>query len=366
MKALSNDLNNQILSKTITYLRFPLIVAVVLIHANLSIVNVSGSLLAGENNFPIYDILYHIISDEFARIAVPLFFFFSGFLFFNRTNFTLLAYYDKLKKRVHTLLVPYLFWNLLVLFAFLLLQLLLPAMTSGDNKLITDYSFSDFLAIFWNCRPDGFPMCYQFWFIRDLMVVVVLSPLVYCFVRYLKIVGVILLGLLCCFNLWYNIPGFSSVAFFFFSFGAWFAIHKHNFVVDFKQLRIPLSILYILLVGLSTSFWYSGLFMYSVHFAGIICGLISVVSWTAFGVERNKLVCNNFLAGSSFFVYGYHGLFIALLCKIWMKTFQPATDFVMVSGYVIIPIVVVLLGVAIYYLLHKYLPRFTGIITGGR
>lgn len=46
--------NNDRLSKTIMFLRFPLIVAVVFIHTNLADVMINGRLLVNEGQFPIY------------------------------------------------------------------------------------------------------------------------------------------------------------------------------------------------------------------------------------------------------------------------------------------------------------------------
>ena len=100
--------NNDRLSKTIMFLRFPLIVAVVFIHTNLADVMINGRLLVNEGQFPIHDLFRHIITNELARIAVPLFFFISGFLFFYHTDFSMKMYKQKLKKRVRTLLVWFL------------------------------------------------------------------------------------------------------------------------------------------------------------------------------------------------------------------------------------------------------------------
>lgn len=243
--------NNDVLSRSITFLRLPLMVAVVFIHTNLCDVNIGGNLLVAEGAFPILDILTHIVSDEIAHIAVPLFFFISGFLFFFNSDFSCSAYGGKLKKRIGTLLVPYLFWNITVLLLLFFTQTFLSSMTSGSNKLVSDYTLSDYLGIFYN-HKDGKPLCYQFWFIRDLMVCYILSPIIYLYVKYGKLLGVSLLGLLWCFGIWFHIAGFSSTSFFFFAFGSWFAINRRNFVVDFKPLRITFSLLYVPIIIIST------------------------------------------------------------------------------------------------------------------
>lgn len=107
-----------------------------------------------------------------------------------------------------------------------------PGLLSGKNKLVVDYTFTDWLWSFYdtshiNPTVEGaFPICYQFWFLRDLMVTMVFSPIVYLGVRYLKVLFILCLGILWLINFLPAIPGFSSAAMFYFSFGAYFSIHK--------------------------------------------------------------------------------------------------------------------------------------------
>lgn len=71
----------------------------------------------------------------------------------------------------------------------------MPELTSGQNKAVTDYHWTDWLNLFWSHR-DGRPVCYQFWFIRDLFVVMLLSPLLHLLLRRLRWAVVGLFGLL--------------------------------------------------------------------------------------------------------------------------------------------------------------------------
>lgn len=357
-----------ILSKTILFLRFPLIIAVVFIHTELCNVIIKGVALAEEGRFPFHDLLFHIITNEIARIAVPSFFFISGFLFYYKINiFTRNEYIKKLKKRFKSLLIPYLFWNLAVLFLVFLSQMFLSSMLSGNNKLITDYTSMDWLNIFWNYKM-GYPICYQFWFIRDLIIVVLFTPIIYYYIKFTKIYGIILLGILWIFNIWFNVVSFSIISFFFFSFGAWFSINKRDFTIDFMSLRWGAIFIYIVLLILNTLLWYNKITDY--YFFNKICtiiGMIVTISWTAFGLKNNKIKSNAFLAGSSFFVYAYHGMPIALLIKFYMKLTAPyISEWTMVIGYFFIPFIIAFIGVGIYSVLHKYMPSFCALITGGR
>lgn len=360
--------NDTILSKTILFLRFPLIIAVIYIHTQLNETVIDGIALTKEYQFPIHDLLFHIITNEIAQIAVPLFFFISGFLFFYKTIiFNRKEYAKKLKKRFKSLLIPYIFWNLTVFLLAFLSQIFLSSMLSGNSKLIVNYTFTDWLNIFWD-HKEGTPICYQFWFIRDLIIVALFTPLIYYFIKYTKIYGIILLGTLWTFNIWFDIVGFSITSFFFFSFGAWFSLNKRNFTIDFSPLRRISTIAYIVLLILNTSLWYYKITeFYYIKNISIIIGMIAIISWTAFGLKNNKIKPNEFLAASSFFVYAYHNMPIGLLNKVYIKYTAPyISEWTMVIGYIFIPFIIAFLGVGIYSVLHKYMPSFCALITGGR
>lgn len=231
-----------LLSRTISALRFPLIVTIVILHSSLSEVNIGGeNLTAVETLTPVYSNLSFLLGQIFSRIAVPLFFFISGFLFFfNVKQFTKDVYLQKIKSRISTLLVPYLFWNLLMIVLYFCIQNFFPDITSGRTKLMCDYSFSDWLACFWDYKSINpflaethpiSPILGQFWFIRDLMVVVVFTPLLYWLLSKLRFACVMLLGLFWLFFCEVEIAGFSPVSFFFFTFGAYCSLNKIDFAV---------------------------------------------------------------------------------------------------------------------------------------
>lgn len=362
--------NDELQSKTIAFLRFPLIVGVVLIHSHVKEVVVNGVNLMAGADFPIYTAASNLLSDVFARMAVPLFFFISGFLFFYKSTFTVSAYRDKLRKRVRTILFPYLFWNWVVVGLFLMAYWVMPSLMSGANKPVVDYTLSDWLDAFWareSPDPDkiGMPINYPLWFIRDLMVVMLFSPVVYGLVKYLRYYGVLMLGLLWVMGWWIDVPGLSLTAIFFFSFGALFSVHGKNFVVEMRPLLIPVAVLYAILAVCDlysmNEAWHS-----YVHSMGIIVGCVLAITMSAACLERGCWHTSDFLAGSSFFVYAYHGMPLALIIKVVVRFFPPETEAGMISLYLGSALFVILVGIALYGLLRRFVPSFLSLITGGR
>ena len=112
----SNNINIQF--KTIKWLRFPLIVLVVYIHNYGSPYDYSPIInWTSISGFDLYEIIRIFISKVISHIAVPCFFFISGYLFFsNIVFFNKQTYLSKLKKRINTLFIPYLLWNIIAIF----------------------------------------------------------------------------------------------------------------------------------------------------------------------------------------------------------------------------------------------------------
>ena len=119
--------NDELQSKTIAFLRFPLIVGVVLIHCYYKELPIGGVKVPVMDEYPIYKLIADLFSQVLARTAVPLFFLISGYLFFYKSSFSWPMYGSKLRKRAQTLLLPYLFWNGALVGLHLLIELLFPS-----------------------------------------------------------------------------------------------------------------------------------------------------------------------------------------------------------------------------------------------
>ncbi len=243
-----------------------------------------------------------------------------------------------------------------------------PAPNRGGrkHKLVTDYTWQDWLNPLWDYQNTGMPHCAQFWFIRDLMIVVLFTPVLYYLIRRCKHSAVPVLGVLWMLDLWFKVPGFGITALFFFSFGAWFGINRHDFTADFRPMRMAAACLYAALVVLETWLWHCHITCPYLHKAGIVAGLVAAVSWTAYGITKKRLPVSALLAGSSFFVFAYHIKPMGPATAYWLKLLSPASDGMLSAGYLLIPFFIAFMGVGIYVFLRKHFPALTALITGGR
>lgn len=229
------------LSPVISNLRFPLALMVVYIHSfGFGECDLSDLNILHLSSYDIYNIVRTLISRVICQIAVPLFFFFSGYLFFLKLEtWNWETYKTKISKRFFTLLIPYIIWNTIRFFS---------------NSYFSDTSLSDFsLTSFWH---DGYvdaggytnwfgtvisishPIHVAFWFIRDLIVLVLLSPAIYYILR--KAGTLFVIFLLFCFlsSIWPTFPGQSIRSVFFFTFGAFICIRKIDLISYLGKKRV--------------------------------------------------------------------------------------------------------------------------------
>lgn len=111
-----------------------------------------------------------LISQDFAHVAVPIFFAISGYLFFRNVSFTNLS--EKLSRRIHSLVIPYIVWNAIYVVLFLILANI-PIISENLNSIQNiDVDLRYFVkgVFFYGSN-------YIMWFVYQLLIYVfVLSP----------------------------------------------------------------------------------------------------------------------------------------------------------------------------------------------
>lgn len=356
-------------SNTIDFLRFPLIVLVVMIHAHKTEVTISGvKYIYDLTNFPIYSNMSYLISDIIASLAVPMFYVISGYLFFNKLqNFSWNEYDKKMKSRFKSLLIPYLFWNIAILCAFAIFQMFVPGVMSGANRLIIKYSFFEYLNSLWGGYADNQPICYQLWFMRDLMVVVLLAPMISFLIKKTSYIYLILLGMLWLMGIEIPITGVSILAILFFSIGAFVKLNSKTLVEDSEKLFNFMLFAYVIIVTIILIMYnFNTPYISYIKNISIIFGLPVFFSFVVRGILNNKLEINKLLLSGNFFVYAFHAFPLALIIKLFVKYIHPTTEASVITMYITTPIVTIFFSLIFFALLMRILPKFTTYITGSR
>ena len=261
---------NKHISNIISYLRFPLIVGVVFIHSKLdSLISVDAS------SYTFF--VMSLFSDVIARLCVPLFFFFSGYLFFINVEFNKLIYREKLKKRIRTVLTPYLIWNC---FGFIVLLIKVHPYFSVRFPALQVYhvDIESFLRSFWSfslvSNNSYYPINFPLWYLRDLFILILFSPFVYRLICALKYSVVFIL-----FVIWFSPLGgheFSqSLAFF--PLGAYLSINKYDFDTILKRFS-PYSIVMYVIIAVLDVLTIGEQIHFLIHQIGILVGMIAIIN----------------------------------------------------------------------------------------
>lgn len=373
-------------SQTIDWLRFPLAVAVVFIHSfginEYALPSLNISSLTGMD---IYNLIRICFSHVLTQVAVPIFYLISGFLFFLGLKELKIRveYLNKVKSRFRTLVIPYILWNVISILSIVGLKIGAFLFKGKPLSNIVDYfQENGWLHLFWNCNvwgeehinwlgvsmpwtgPSNFPL----WFLRDLIVVVLLTPLIYWLIKHLHHYFIWILAFCYISGIWFNLSGFGITSIFFFSAGAYFSISGKNLVEEFRRVRLSSFALGVLLFGVML--WYDGLnttkgnFIYPLWIIADICVTFNLAVYI---VKSCRLKIPPLLSNSSFFIYAIHTLLILrvsmTLCS---KILHWNNPLILTIRYFMVPILTVCICLMLYWLMQKYSPKILSLLTGNR
>ena len=343
---------NQYLSDKIKVVSFIAIIIVFYIHANLADGVGQTMLLPSLGR--------KCIAGVFGPCAVPMFYAISGFLFFRGID-CVSDVFGKMKKRVWTLLIPFVIAAIVYPLQPVLKQLLLHTTSERDYlALAQDGGLLYTLRCLFVDSGTGMPWAYHLWFMRDLVIIVALSPLLY-YLRHTMhrwlIVLVVALYML-----------FPQVGFLYAS--IWFVAGSF-FLGELSRLPRQLVVAFVLLF-LTLAVWHQvddyAAWQY-VKVLEISCGLASlwcVYDWVVpqdFRLSDHRglaLACQ-----FTFFIYLYHEPMLHTIVKA-LPPLLGNSQWGYLAAVVLTPLIVAPMGIAVGYVFRRLLPSVYYILTGKR
>lgn len=301
------------LSDKIKIISFLLIILVVFLHSY-NLVDPFDTSKTVYNKSKLW-FLQNFISYGITRIAVPLFFILSGFLFFLNFKEGKGVFFIKIKKRVKTLFIPFLFWSFFGLAFYFILQNIPFTARFFTKELIVNFSTQKLLmTIFITTIP------YQLWFIRDLMVLVLISPLIYyCLKHFWKLM------LLLFFVLWLfvtnDFQNSIEAALFFFT-GSLISLYKqHLLEINYEKQTKYFFCLWFVLMLLKITLQYfdkDQMICTLIFKLSILIGIICLWGIYDTFLKNHQQFKNNILKVSSytFFIFAAHEPILTVLKKV--------------------------------------------------
>ena len=307
-------------------------------------------------------IVYYSTAGFWGNCAVPIFYAISGFLFFYGAS-ELSSIISKIKKRTKTLLIPFIIAAIYYPLFFVIMELTPLKQYIDRGSLIefcTTHPIGDVIKMLFYGSSDGYPWAYHLWFMRDLITIVALSPIIFYVRKGLKYYSIIISALL--YLIFPYIRVLDALTWFLFG----------SLLLD-KIQRIPtkvtwiISILYLLIViyRLLTGDQPSNI----EKLIEISLGIISI--WSIY----DKIVTPTFNLSShhwlyigcqfTFFIYLYHEPIMHLMVKsIVLIMGKNAVGLSL--GILLPPLLITPICIMIGYVLKIIVPSFYKILVGGR
>lgn len=368
---------NDLRSQSLDLLRFPLAVVVITIH----VMYPNAYQEMGDSS--VLNSLACILSGMLWDQSVPIYFFISGFVFFLNITLTKDVYIHKIRNRIKSLFIPYIIWNTAVILKLIVFTFPCFAFLFANQHSISDLNLSlhSIFMSFWNASegiipgPLGvtkeiYPQNGPLWFVRDLIIIVLCTPLIYRILTgnnkkataILTILGIIwfIAGL-------YNLGHFNQLltGFFFFSWGASMSIGRKDMLQEFSRYFKPAVLAYITL-----SIAYAILIQDVPEVSNALkkmnqcAGLIVAYNVSSWLIRKKVCRVSTFLASSSFFIYASNWLILYETKSIIIRTINPDTGLGYFICYILTIAIITCVLLTIFYVLRRYMPQLLKIIAG--
>lgn len=363
-------------SRRITSLRFLLIVLVVFIHNNFVAEDIlEGALKDGVEPFAYANgaagiWIQRFISDGIARCAVPIFFMFASYLqFMKNDRFSVL-----LKKRTKSLVIPFFLWPILNIAPYVGIKLALSKVAPslfGRPGVIPqmEWTLADWFHAFFGYSDmtegrtfGGYVI--QMWFVRDLFILILLSPLLRLAKKKFPVCTIIAVS----FFYFGDVRPFfvAEQALFYYTLGLYWAESDFNLFAFADKIKwkalIPLYLLlwlYRWIFGAEYSFSY---------WLMVFVSCIVLLKFSALLVKNEKIFSKlKYLAEFSFWLFAVHMPFLLnALQTLWRKVLPMTSTARCMAEYFGVSILVIITGTLAGIILKKICPPLFRVLNGGR
>lgn len=300
----------------------------------------------------------------FSQGAVPMFYFISGFLFFYGIKNGISDVFKKVKKRIKTLLFPYVIAALFFPLFFVVLEFIPGASVYINSSSYADrFSSLSLLSILSSLFFDsgnGTPWAYHLWFLRDLIIIVALTPALY-YIR--KWTGPWSIAVVLALHLLFPQLKF-TYGMFWFIFGSWVLGDLHNLP------RRAFYLMFVVFIIMSSYRQFNPHVSWK-YFRIIEESLCVCSAWGLYDVFVSKkfrlatipllqLACQ-----FTFFLYLYHEPAFHIVVK-GIPLVLGRNEFSYTAAFMLSPLVFAPFLIAVGYFLRKYTPAVYEVIAGGR
>lgn len=301
-----------------------------------------------------------------ARAAVPLFFMFAAFLQAKKSD----SYPILLKKRTKSLLLPYIIWMGLIVFYYGGLKLIIlkirPSLIHNPENTILSWTLTNWIHNTIGYGQTNWPaLSAQFWFVRDLMILVLISPVLKWLVQNFPI------GFLFFVTAVYAVPVqlylVVSQALFFYVLGLYWGMYDIPLFETVDKISWKENFVLYLLAFFYTYTIGKGDYT-TEHYFMVISSCVIFLKLSALIVRYEKVYAvTSYLAGFSFFLFALHEPVLnGIVSKVWIRFFPMKNTFFCLLQYFVPTFIVIAIGTGVGIALKKICPPLFRLLNGGR
>lgn len=208
------------------------------------------------------------------------------------------------------------------------------------------------------------------WFLRDLIFMTLLTPIIYYLIKKCNIWYILILFIAYISKIWLLIPGLHITSFFFFSTGAYFALNNINIILFTKKNKMIITISSFIFLLISIIYDGSNTIPGQIFFPiFIIAAAFSSFLYASILIEKFNFKPNKFLISSCFFIYAFHGISISGINNP-LGISKKLINYIMPEYpeicYLITPFVTAFICIIIMQISIILFPKLTKIYTGNR
>lgn len=351
--------SNKLFNTRISLYGFILTVAVIWIHA------VEPGFMPGSVSASDYSALRtaeELLGNVLGQLAVPGFFCMSGYLFFRNCSLSMSRaeagcfFKSKLARRIRSLVLPYVLWNLIYYLIYLLSGRAVFGITELFDALV-NYGYNP-----------------VFWYLHELILIMVVTPLIYVLLKKRAMVLPVIAALYALAVFYELIPIHyaNEDALLYFCVGAAASMHLKSYedrLESIGRLGAACFLVFVICTELTAST--AGCGYMAAVIGSRLAGLIAVFA-TACVAARREIRLPAFTE-YNFFIYAIHYLEIRLFQAVFDAISQGTCGLALFSNdalatavYIFMPLMCIGLAVISGHLLRKMLPGLYAVLTGGR